>query len=111
MQENIPISIREGIEIDIKYEGYLKRQKNNIDQINKQRLKVLSKEINYSKISTLSLEAREKLNLHKPNNIADASQIPGVSKADLTALLVWLKTRDLKKSKFNNIKKKLSSKK
>ena len=105
MSEDISPSVREGIEIDIKYEGYLKRQRNNIAQIEKQRLKILSKEINYSKIETLSLEAREKLNLLKPNNIGDASQIPGVSKADLTALLVWLKIKELKKDKFNIFKK------
>ncbi len=101
MSEDISSAIREGIEIDIKYQGYLKRQKNNIAQIERQRLKKLSKEINYSKIETLSLEAREKLNLIKPNSIGDASQIPGVSKADLTALLVWLKIKELKKDKFN----------
>ncbi len=101
MSENISSAIREGIEIDIKYQGYLKRQRNNIAQIERQRLKKLSKEINYSKIETLSLEAREKLNLVKPNNIGDASQIPGVSKADLTALLVWLKIKEVKKDKFN----------
>ena len=105
MSEDISPAVREGIEIDIKYEGYLKRQRNNIAQIEKQRLKILSKEINYSKIETLSLEAREKLNLLKPNNIGDASQIPGVSKADLTALLVWLKIKELKKDKFNIFKK------
>ena len=105
MSEDISPSVREGIEIDIKYEGYLKRQRNNIAQIEKQRLKILSKEINYSKIETLSLEAREKLNLLKPNNIGDASQIPGVSKADLTALLVWLKIKELKKDKSNIFKK------
>jgi len=105
MSEDIPLAIREGIEIDIKYEGYLKRQSNNIAQIERQRLKILSKEINYSKIETLSLEAREKLNLLKPNSIGDASQIPGVSKADLTALLVWLKIKELKKDKFNISKK------
>ena len=101
MSADISSAIREGIEIDIKYQGYLKRQRNNIAQIERQRLKKLSKEINYSKIETLSLEAREKLNLVKPNSIGDASQIPGVSKADLTALLVWLKIKELKKDKFN----------
>jgi len=101
MNEDISLAIREGIEIDIKYQGYLKRQSNNIAQIERQRLKILSKEINYSKIETLSLEAREKLNLLKPNSIGDASQIPGVSKADLTALLVWLKIKELKKDKIN----------
>ena len=107
---DLPLAIREGVEIDIKYEGYLKRQKNNIDQINRQTLKSLPKEINYEKIETLSLEARENLNKIKPTNFGDASKIPGVSKADLTALLVWLKIKEIKKEKKNTlVEKKLSS--
>ena len=103
VKKNLPLSICEGVEIDIKYEGYLKRQKNNIDQINRQSLKSLPKEINYSKIETLSLEARENLNKIRPTNFGDASKIPGVSKADLTALLVWLKIKELKTKKKTNI--------
>ena len=53
----------------------------------------------------------EQPELIKPNNIGDASQIPGVSKADLTALLVWLRIKELKNDQFNNSKKKLSSNK
>ncbi len=109
MDENIDFPIKEGVEIDIKYEGYLKRQKNDIEQINRQSLKLLSQEIEYNQIDTLSLEAREKLNIIKPKNIRAASEIPGVSKADLTALLVWLKTKEIKKNTTNKItKKKLS---
>ena len=112
MDNNLSLAIRESIEIDFKYEGYLKRQKNNIDQIERQSFKKLSKEIDYKTIDTLSLEAREKLNIVKPSNLGDASQIAGVSKADLTALLVWLKIKELKKPKVNSHrKKKLSSSK
>jgi len=107
IDKSLAREIREGVEIDIKYEGYLKRQKNNIEQINKQTLKSLPKEIDYRKIDTLSLEAREKLNSIKPNNFGDASKIPGVSKADLTALLVWLKIKELKKNNNKLIKKEL----
>ncbi len=106
IEENLPVAIIEGIEIDIKYEGYLKRQKNNIDQINRQSLKSLPKEINYENIDTLSLEARENLNKIKPTNFGDASKIPGVSKADLTALLVWLKIKEIKKEKANSLAEK-----
>ena len=110
VDKTLPISIIEGVEIDMKYEGYLKRQKNNIDQINRQSLKSLSSEINYDQIDTLSLEARENLNKIKPTNFGDASKIPGVSKADLTALLVWLKIKELKKEKKTSFaEKKLSS--
>ena len=109
-EKNLASSIQEGVEIDIKYEGYLKRQKNNIEQINRQSCKSLPQEINYEKIETLSLEARENLNKIKPKNFGDASKIPGVSKADLTALLVWLKIREIKKEKANIfVEKKLSS--
>ena len=109
-EKDLASSICEGVEIDIKYEGYLKRQKNNIDQIKRQSLKSLPKEINYEKIETLSLEARENLNKIKPTNFGDASKIPGVSKADLTALLVWLKIKEIKKEKTNIFAgKKLSS--
>ena len=103
--DNIPKAIRDGLEIDIKYEGYLKRQENNIDQIKRQSRKILSKEIDYEKINTLSLEAREKLNKCKPENVGDAARIPGVSKADLTALLVWLKIKELKKENLNGLSK------
>ncbi len=109
-ERNLDSSIQEGVEIDMKYEGYLKRQKNNIEQINRQSCKSLPQEINYEKIETLSLEARENLNKIKPKNFGDASKIPGVSKADLTALLVWLKIREIKKEKANIfVEKKLSS--
>ena len=84
----------------------LKRQKNNIDQINRQSLKSLPKEINYEMIDTISLEAREKLNKIKPTNFGDASKIPGVSHADLTALLVWLKIKELKQEKANSLAEK-----
>ena len=58
----------------------------------------------------MSLEARENLNKLKPTNFGDASKIPGVSKADLTALLVWLKIKEIKKDKTNSLaQKKLSS--
>ena len=107
IEENLPVAIFEGVEIDIKYEGYLKRQKNNIEQINRQSLKSLPKDINYENIDTLSLEARENLNKIKPTNFGDASKIPGVSKADLTALLVWLKIKEIKKEKANSLAKKV----
>ncbi|WP_320663620.1 tRNA uridine-5-carboxymethylaminomethyl(34) synthesis enzyme MnmG [Prochlorococcus sp. MIT 1223] len=99
MDVNMPIAIREGAEIDIKYSGYLERQKKQINQIQKQRKRPLPQNINYETITTLSQEAREKLNATKPHNLGDASQIPGVSKADLSALLIWLKIDNLRQSK------------
>tara|TARA_Y100001970_G_scaffold47014_1_gene59356 strand:+ start:14645 stop:16606 length:1962 start_codon:yes stop_codon:yes gene_type:complete len=107
LNKDLSLAIREGIEIDIKYEGYLKRQENNIEQIKRQSARSLPQAIDYGKINTLSLEAREKLNIFKPTNIGDASRIPGVSKADLTALLVWLKIEQLKSGEANSSSKKV----
>ncbi len=97
MNGSLPQAIQEGAEIDIKYSGYLERQKQQINQIKKQNHKPLPQELDYSNITTLSQEAREKLNLVKPRNLGLAAQVPGVSKADLSALLVWLKIESLKR--------------
>ncbi len=88
---NIPLAVREGAEIDIKYSGYLERQQTQIDQFKKQRKQALPPNIDYNKIVTLSQEAREKLTIARPINFGHAADLPGVSKADLTALLIWLK--------------------
>tara|TARA_Y100001970_G_C14239693_1_gene864114 strand:- start:641 stop:2608 length:1968 start_codon:yes stop_codon:yes gene_type:complete len=101
IQKNLCSAVANSIEIDIKYSGYLKRQQNHIDQINKQSNKILSPHINYNEIKTISLEAREKLSKVQPSNFGIASQLPGVSKADLNALLVWLKIQDSRE--VNNI--------
>ena len=86
----LPLAVREGAEIDIKYSGYLQRQQQQIDQVKRQRQRRLPTDLDYAKIITLSQEAREKLADVQPLNMAEASNIPGVSKADLNALLIWL---------------------
>ena len=88
--------MQEGAEIDIKYSGYLKRQAEQIEQFKKQTKKLIPQNLNYYKISTLSQEAREKLTAARPRNLGHASEIAGVSKADLTALLIWLKLHNEK---------------
>ena len=90
----LPLAVREGAEIDIKYSGYLQRQQQQIDQLKRQSQRRLPANLDYANISTLSKEAREKLTAVEPLNFAQASQIPGVSKADLTALLVWLELQN-----------------
>jgi tRNA uridine 5-carboxymethylaminomethyl modification enzyme len=87
---DLPLPVREGAEIDIKYSGYLQRQQQQIDQVKRQSRRKLPASIDYAKISTLSREAREKLSAVRPITLGQASQIPGVSQADLTALLMWL---------------------
>jgi tRNA uridine 5-carboxymethylaminomethyl modification enzyme len=87
---NLPLDVREGAEIDIKYSGYLARQQQQIDQVKKQEHKPIPSGIDYSAIGTLSREAREKLAAVQPLNLGQASRIPGVSPADVTALMLWL---------------------
>ena len=95
--QNFPLDVKEGVEIDIKYSGYLERQKAQINQLKQQSKKLLPKGLNYNDIETLSKEAREKLTISQPRSLGHAAQIPGVSKADLTALLVWMKIEQMKK--------------
>ena len=95
--QSIPLDVEEGVEIDIKYSGYLERQKAQINQLKQQSKKLLPKNLNYNNIETLSKEAREKLTISQPKSLGHAAQLPGVSKADLTALLVWLKIEKMKK--------------
>ena len=97
--ESIPLDVEEGVEIDIKYSGYLERQKAQINQLKQQSKKLLPRNLNYNNIETLSKEAREKLTISQPKSLGQAAQLPGVSKADLTALLVWLKIEQMKKVK------------
>ena len=87
---DLPRDVREGAEIDIKYSGYLARQQQQIDQVKKQGHKAIPTGIDYAAIGTLSREAREKLAAVQPVNLGQASRVPGVSPADVTALMLWL---------------------
>jgi tRNA uridine 5-carboxymethylaminomethyl modification enzyme len=89
----LSIGEREAVEIELKYAGYLQRQQNQIDQIAKQANRTLGADIDYSTITTLSKEAREKLNKIKPMTIGQASRLGGVNPADINALLVWLEVQ------------------
>ena len=87
---NLPQEVHEGVEIDIKYSGYLARQLLQVERIKKQANRKLPANINYSGITTLSKEAREKLGTIQPTTLGQAGRIPGVSQADTSALLLWL---------------------
>ncbi|MBR5089878.1 MAG: tRNA uridine-5-carboxymethylaminomethyl(34) synthesis enzyme MnmG [Ruminiclostridium sp.] len=87
---DIPDKIAEKIEVNIKYEGYIKTQLSKIKEMKRLENKLLPPDIDYSKISGLRLEAREKLELHRPLNIGQAGRISGVNPADVTVLLIWL---------------------
>ena len=82
--------IREQVEIEIKYEGYIKKQLSQVEEMRKMESKLLPETLNYEEISGLRLEAIEKLKKVKPLNIGQASRISGVSPADISVLLIWL---------------------
>ena len=86
----LPAAVREGAEIDIKYSGYLARQQQQIEQVQRAGSRALPAGIDYAAIATLSAEAREKLSAVQPATLGQAARIPGVSPADMTALLLWL---------------------
>jgi tRNA uridine 5-carboxymethylaminomethyl modification enzyme len=86
----LPRDVAEAAEIEIKYSGYLARQQQQIDQVQKQQHRPIPAGVDYAAIATLSREAREKLAAVQPATLGQASRVPGVSQADLTALLLWL---------------------
>ncbi len=82
--------IAEKVDVNIKYEGYIRTQLAKIKEMKRLECKALPSDIDYEQISGLRLEAREKLNLYKPLNIGQASRISGVNPADISVLLIWL---------------------
>ena len=89
-REVLPDSVKEEAEIEIKYEGYIKLQLEQIEEFKKLENKKLDTDINYENIKGLSLEARQKLNKQKPLSVGQASRISGVSPADISVLLIYL---------------------
>lgn len=80
----------EEVEIQVKYEGYIKMQEEQVQKFKKLEAKLLPDNIDYEKINGLSLESRQKLNKFKPHSIGQASRISGVSPADISVLLIYL---------------------
>ncbi|MCR5650184.1 MAG: tRNA uridine-5-carboxymethylaminomethyl(34) synthesis enzyme MnmG [Lachnospiraceae bacterium] len=87
---DLPDDVCEQVNINIKYEGYIERQKRQVEAFKKLESKRLSEDIDYSLIKGLRLEAASKLNMYKPVSIGQASRISGVSPADVSVLLVYL---------------------
>lgn len=84
------------VEIQVKYEGYIKMQEEQVNKFKKLENKRLSDEINYSEIKGLRIEAQQKLNKIKPLSIGQASRISGVSPADVSVLLIYLEQQKIK---------------
>ncbi len=96
---SLPSAIAEQAEIRIKYDGYIKRQLSQIAQFKKLENKKLSESIDYSSISGLRLEARQKLDKIKPVSVGQASRISGVSPSDIAVLLIYLEQQGGKNEK------------
>ncbi len=90
---SLPYAVCEEAEIRIKYEGYIKRQKQQVEQFAKLETKLLPADCDYSEIHGLRLEARQKLNKIKPTSLGQASRISGVSPSDVSVLIIWLESR------------------
>ena len=87
---DLPAAVFEEVEIELKYDGYIRRQKAQIEEMRRLENKVLPEEINYGEISGLRTEAQEKLQSVHPGSIGQASRISGVSPADISVLMIWL---------------------
>ncbi len=94
---NLTKQEKEEVEIQIKYEGYIKLQEAQVEKFKKLESKLLSEDIDYEKINGISLEGRQKLNKTKPRSVGQASRISGVSPADISVLLVYLQQKNSKK--------------
>ena len=89
---NLSKEVRDEVNIYIKYEGYLSRQEKQVKQFKKLEQKLIPTDIDYNDVSSLRIEARQKLTKLRPANIGQASRISGVSPADISVLLVYLET-------------------
>jgi tRNA uridine 5-carboxymethylaminomethyl modification enzyme len=89
-QESLPREVLEQAEIQVKYAGYIEKEKNNADKLQRLEHVKIPANFDYSKLKSLSYEAREKLKNIQPVNIAQASRISGVSPSDISVLLVFL---------------------
>ena len=93
VRPELSIAEKEEVEIQIKYEGYIKMEEEQVEKFKKLENKKLSEEIDYSSIKGLRIEAMQKLNKIKPTSIGQASRISGVSPADINVLLIYLQIK------------------
>ena len=101
-RQSLPKEIRIQVEIQIKYEGYIKKQLAQIEQFKKLERKKLPIDLDYSSIKGLSNEAVQKLNKIKPDSVGQASRISGVSPADINVLLIYLEQKRREKKENKN---------
>ena len=90
---DLPQEVREQVNIQIKYEGYINQQYKQVEQFKKLESRILPEDLPYQEIQGLRLEARQKLAAVRPENLGQASRITGVSPADISVLLIYLEQR------------------
>ena len=86
----LPWDVKQQVEINLKYDGYIKRQMKQVEQFKKLEAKKIPEDLDYEKVGSLRIEARQKLEAYRPVSIGQASRISGVSPADVSVLLVYL---------------------
>ena len=89
-REELPMDVIEQVNINIKYDGYIKRQLKQVEQFKKLEKKKIPENFDYDEVGSLRIEARQKLKMYKPYSIGQASRISGVSPADISVLLVYM---------------------
>ena len=89
----LPADVREQVNIEIKYEGYIRRQKQQVEHFKKLESRLIPDDIDYSDVGSLRIEAAQKLEHFRPHSLGQASRIAGVSPADIAMLNVWLEQR------------------
>ena len=87
---SLPAEVTEQVNIELKYEGYIKRQLKQVEQFKKMEARKIPEDINYDDVKSLRIEAVQKLKAFQPSNIGQASRIAGVSPADISVLHVYL---------------------
>lgn len=91
--EPLPVDAAEQVDVQVKYQGYIRKQKQEVERALKLEDKLLPEDLDYSRIQELSSEAMEKLTKQRPVSIGQASRISGVSPADISVLMVYLETQ------------------
>ena len=94
----VSFDVRENVEIDIKYEGFIQRQEKQLSRVRSKLQRRMPLEMDYASIATLSKEAREKLEELRPETLGQAARIAGVSPADINSLMIRLETREREKA-------------
>lgn len=90
----LPPDVTEQVEIELKYEGYIKRQQASVEEMRRLEVKKIPRDIDYNRVASLRLEAREKLIKIRPETVGQASRISGVSPSDISVLLIYLEKGD-----------------